>query len=79
MELHSYNYREKSESQKYIETLCNEYIANHVREQERDELIHENNIEKRDIKGYHGREILELMHIRKVLMKEMYQAVNWKY
>lgn len=49
MELRSYNYTEKSESQKYIETLCNEYIANHVREQERDELIHENNIEKRDI------------------------------
>lgn len=61
MELSLYNYREKSESQKYIETLCNEYIANHVREQERDELIHENNIEKRDIKGYHGREILELL------------------
>lgn len=61
MELRSYNYTEKSESQKYIETLCNEYIANHVREQERDELIHENNIEKRDIKGYHGREILELL------------------
>ncbi|MEN8646132.1 DUF3883 domain-containing protein [Bacillus toyonensis] len=61
MELRSYNYRGKSESQKYVETLCNEYITNHVREQERDELIHENNIEKRDIKGYHGREILELL------------------
>lgn len=61
MESRSYNYIEKSESQKYIETLCNEYIENHVREQERDELIHENNIEKRDIKGYHGREILELL------------------
>jgi len=61
MELRLYNYKEKSESQKYIEILCNEYIANHVREQERDELIHENNIEKRDIKGYHGREILELL------------------
>lgn len=61
MELCSYNYTENIEGQKYIETLCNEYIANHVREQERDELIHENNIEKRDIKGYHGREILELL------------------
>jgi hypothetical protein len=61
MELRSYKYKEKSESQKYVEILCNEYIANHIREQERDELIHENNIEKRDIKGYHGREILELL------------------
>lgn len=61
MELCSYNYKEKSQSQKYIEKLCDEYIANHIREQERDELITENNIEKRDIKGYHGREILELL------------------
>jgi len=50
-----------SESQKYIEKLCDEYIANQIREQERDELITENNIERRDIKGYHGREILELL------------------
>lgn len=61
MELCFNNYKEKSESQKYIEKLCEEYIANHIREQERDELITENNIEKRDIKGYHGREILELL------------------
>ncbi|REE90608.1 uncharacterized protein DUF3883 [Paenibacillus taihuensis] len=57
----SYSYVKMSESQKYIETLCNEYIEKHIKEQERDELIHENNIEKRDIKGYHGREILELL------------------
>lgn len=61
MEMCYRNYKEKSESQKYIEKLCKEYIANHIREQERDELITENNIEKRDIKGYHGREILELL------------------
>ncbi len=61
MELRSNNDREKSESQEYIEILCKEYIAKHIREQERDELIYENNIEKRDIKGYHGREILELL------------------
>jgi hypothetical protein len=48
-------------SQKYIEKLNKEYIENHIREQERDELIKENNVEKRDIKGYHGREILELL------------------
>ena len=43
----------------YIDKLRREYIENHTRFQERDELIAENNIEKRDIKGYHGREILE--------------------
>lgn len=45
----------------YIDKLRREYIENHTRSQERDELIAENNIEKRDIKGYHGREILELL------------------
>lgn len=45
----------------YIDKLRQEYIENHIRFQERDELIAENNIEKRDIKGYHGREILELL------------------
>lgn len=50
-----------TESLKYVETLRKEYINNHIRSQERDELIAENNIEKRDIKGYHGREILELL------------------
>lgn len=45
----------------YIDKLRNEYIEKHIRIQERDELIAENNIEARDIKGYHGREILELL------------------
>ena len=45
----------------YIDRLRNEYIEKHTRFQERDELIAENNIEKREIKGYHGREILELL------------------
>ena len=45
----------------YIDKLRNEYIENHIRIQERDELIAENIIEDRDIKGYHGREILELL------------------
>lgn len=47
--------------QKYIETLNKEYIENHLIVQERELLIAENNIEKRDVKGYHGREILELL------------------
>lgn len=50
-----------TESQQYVETLRKEYIDKHIRLQERDELIAENNIEKQDIKGYHGREILELL------------------
>lgn len=51
----------KEDCRKYIEKLNNEYKYNHLIEQERDALIFENNIEKRDIKGYHGREILELL------------------
>lgn len=50
-----------SEAQNYIEKIRHEYIQKHFFEQERDELIAENNIEKRDVKGYHGREILELL------------------
>ncbi|MCQ2588281.1 MAG: DUF3883 domain-containing protein [Treponema sp.] len=49
------------EAKRYIDKLVSEYKEDHVREQERDLLIAENNIEKRDIKGYHGREILELL------------------
>lgn len=52
---------ELTQCQQYIDRLREEYIANHIRKQERDELVAENNIEKRDIKGYHGREILELL------------------
>ncbi len=45
----------------YIDRLRKEYIENHTRKQERTELIRENKIEKRDIYGYHGREIFELI------------------
>lgn len=46
---------------KYIKTLVDEYREDHIKIQERERLIEENTIEKRDIKGYHGREILELL------------------
>lgn len=46
---------------RYILKLNEEYKSKHLRLQEREELIAENNIEKRDVKGYHGREILELL------------------
>ena len=45
----------------YIDTLREEYIQNHIRQQIREDLIEENNVEQRDVKGYHGREILELL------------------
>lgn len=45
----------------YIDTLRKEYIENHKREQIREDLIQENHVEKRDVRGYHGREILELL------------------
>jgi len=49
------------EAKAYIEKLRTEYIENHKKAQERDELIGENAIEQRDVNGYHGREILELL------------------
>lgn len=44
-----------------IDTLRNEFIEEHIRPQERENLIVVNHIEQRDVKGYHGREILELL------------------
>ena len=49
------------EAKAYVEKLRTEYIENHKKAQERDELIGENAIEQRDVNGYHGREILELL------------------
>ena len=37
----------KDDCKKYIEKLNTEYRVNHLRSQERDELISENNIEKK--------------------------------
>lgn len=56
-----FNIQDKKSAKDYINKLCEEYIHKHTVSQELDELIVENNIEKRDIRGYHGREILELL------------------
>lgn len=48
-------------AREYIDRLYEQYIIKHTQEFDRDELIKENNIEQRDVKGYHGREILELL------------------
>lgn len=45
----------------YIELLREEYKQKHIKPQERDELIEEIHIAKSDIKGYHGREIFEML------------------
>ena len=50
-----------NECKEYIAKLNKEYQNKHIISQERDELVYENNVEKRDVKGYHGREILELL------------------
>ena len=50
-----------SEAIKYINKLVNDYRKKHITESEYDELIRDDHIEERDIKGYHGREILELL------------------
>lgn len=51
----------ENEVQVFVDKLRKEYIEKHTKERELDELIVENNIELRDVKGYHGREILELL------------------
>lgn len=48
-------------AQQFINTLKNEYKEYHIKEQERERLIEENNIEKQYTIGYHGREIFELL------------------
>lgn len=48
-------------AEEYVNRLQKEYIDNQLKLQERDLLIQDNNIEKEQIKGYHGREILELL------------------
>ncbi len=53
--------RNMTEAEEFIERLCREYIEKHIKQQECDDLIAENNREKEHIKGYHGREILELL------------------
>lgn len=55
------NTTKMKECEAYIKKLQEEYKENQIRNQEREELISENNIENRDIKSYHGREILELL------------------
>ena len=49
------------EARAYIEKLHNEYIDLIKSEQEMNILARENRIEQRDVVGYHGREILELL------------------
>lgn len=50
-----------NDEQKFINTLKTEYKEYHIKEQERERLIEENNIEKQYSIGYHGREIFELL------------------
>ena len=51
----------ENEGQVFVDKLRKEYIEKHTKEGELENLIVENNIESRDVKGYHGREILELL------------------
>ena len=50
-----------TEEQEYINKLSQEFIDTHIKEQEIETLAQQNNRESEDIKGYHGREILELL------------------
>lgn len=55
------NNYEAQRCKEYIKKLNRDYKNKHLQESEFDELIGENNVEKRDVKGYHGREIFELL------------------
>ena len=45
----------------YVDKLRNDFVKLNTDPNELDNLISVNNVEKRDVKGYHGREILELL------------------
>lgn len=45
----------------YVDKLRNDFIKTQIISSELDSLIEKNNVEQRDVKGYHGREILELL------------------
>ena len=45
----------------YVDKLRNDFVKLYTDPNELDNLISVNNVEKRDVKGYHGREILELL------------------
>jgi len=50
-----------TQEEQYIDKLSNEFIETHKKPQEIETLAQLNNRESEDIKGYHGREILELL------------------
>ncbi|MCL2663329.1 MAG: DUF3883 domain-containing protein [Oscillospiraceae bacterium] len=50
-----------NKSQLFIKRLNDDYISKHTQKHVFDDLIVEYNTVKKDIKGYHGREILELL------------------
>ena len=45
----------------YVNKLRDDFIQLNIIPNELDNLISVNNVEKRDVRGYHGREILELL------------------
>ena len=51
----------KEECKKIISKLNKELIKDLTKEESRQYLSRENNLEARDVKGYHGRELLELL------------------
>ena len=51
----------KEECKEIINNLNQELIEDLTKEERREYLSRENNLEARDVKGYHGRELLELL------------------
>lgn len=48
-------------AKEYVDKLRNDFIKAQIISSELDSLIEKNNVEQRDVRGYHGREILELL------------------
>ena len=53
--------RTKEEAKQFIEKITAEFKERHIKSQITEELIFIDNVEKEHVKGYHGREILELL------------------
>ena len=51
----------REDAQKFIETITREFKEKHTKTQTESDLIFINNVERENVKGYHGREILELL------------------
>ena len=63
----------REDAQKFIETITREFKEKHTKTQTESDLIFINNVERENVKGYHGREILELLQLKQKFKYELWQ------